>query len=256
MDANPQYCGRSALAESARQTFPGWQEGDARAAYRASVAMLIAFVAPRAVAAEAASARRRRASIAPAVAGDGTVARDPLLRWPRGRRQTGEPSLREMIGQMILVGFPGTRPQEEWPARIIAMIHEGRIGGVILFAPTSSRRPRCGRSTSPSAAPAAACAPFICIDQEGGAIQRLTRAKGFVGLPGAAQMARMSLDKAYELDVRSARGTCRSRLQRQFRPGRRSQRQPRQSRDRPARPELRSRPGSGDRLCAAIHRRP
>ena len=110
-----------------------------------------------------------------------------------------------MIGQMILVGFPGTRPKEDWPLRIREMIHDGRIGGVVLFssnvvAPSQVRALNAALS---SANPG--LRPFICIDQEGGAIQRLTRAKGFVGLPAAARMARMSLDKAYELDVRAAK---------------------------------------------------
>ena len=70
--------------------------------------------------------------------------------------------------------------------------------------PTSSRLPRFGRSTPPSPPRIPGFAPFICIDQEGGAIQRLTKAKGFVGLPGAARIARMGLDKAYELDTRAA----------------------------------------------------
>ncbi len=139
-------------------------------------------------------------SIHPAMSAAGE--RPPRL--PRDPRNS-EPSLRRMIGQMILVGFPGTRPDEDWPLRIRQMIHDGRVGGVVLFS-TNIVAPSQVRALNASLQSANAdLPPFICIDQEGGAIQRLTKAKGFVGLPGAAAVARMSLDQAYALDTRAAR---------------------------------------------------
>jgi hypothetical protein len=41
--------------------------------------------------------------------------------------------LRAMIGQMLVIGFPGTSVQEEWPARVAEMIGKGEIGGVLLL---------------------------------------------------------------------------------------------------------------------------
>ena len=42
--------------------------------------------------------------------------------------------LSRKIGQMLVIGFPGTRPQDPGPAKVAAMVAAGEIGGVILFA--------------------------------------------------------------------------------------------------------------------------
>src|SRR5437870_4329954 len=67
------------------------------------------------------------ASLAPGLGVDDGL---PALRQGNG---PGGPSLPEMIGQMLLVSFPGTRPEEAAPARVVAMIRDGRIGGVVLL---------------------------------------------------------------------------------------------------------------------------
>jgi beta-N-acetylhexosaminidase len=117
----------------------------------------------------------------------------------------GEPPLQAMIGQMILVGFPGTKPQDAWPARIVKLIHDSRIGGVVLYdynivGPRQVKALNAAFGDAGSELP-----PFICVDQEGGAVQRLSRVKGFAGLPGAARISGLSLEKAYQLDATAAR---------------------------------------------------
>lgn len=107
--------------------------------------------------------------------------------------------LRALIGPMILIGFPGTKPAEEWPTRVTKMIREGEIGGVILFP---------GNIVDPSQLKALNAAliragggspPFIAIDQEGGLIQRLTPARGFIGTPSAQKIAAMDEAAAFRL---------------------------------------------------------
>jgi beta-N-acetylhexosaminidase len=117
----------------------------------------------------------------------------------------GEPPLQAMIGQMILIGFPGTKPQDAWPARIVKLIHDSRIGGVVLYdynivGPRQVKALNAAFGDAGSELP-----PFICVDQEGGAVQRLSRVKGFAGLPGAARISGLSLDKAYQFDAAAAR---------------------------------------------------
>jgi beta-N-acetylhexosaminidase len=131
-------------------------------------------------------------------------AEDPVLRAPR-ENASGKPPLKAMIGQMILIGFPGTRAQDEWPARIVKLIHDGRIGGVVLYDynVVSPRQLKALNAAFNDAG--GELRPFICVDQEGGSVQRLTRAKGFVGLPGAARISGMNPDKAYQLDAGAAR---------------------------------------------------
>jgi beta-N-acetylhexosaminidase len=122
-----------------------------------------------------------------------------------GGGQPGEPSLEAMIGQMILIGFPGTKATEEWPARAARLIHEGRIGGVVLYSFNVVDPPQVKALNAALKDARLDLRPFICVDQEGGLIQRLPETKGFVGLPGAAEISRMTPDQAYLLDARAAR---------------------------------------------------
>ena len=108
------------------------------------------------------------------------------------------------IGQMLLVGFPGTRPDEPWPTRVAAMIGEGRLGGVILFADNIQGPAQLRKLTAALVLAGGADPPFIAVDQEGGSIQRLTRRKGFQPLPSARTMGKKPLCEAYALYLRTA----------------------------------------------------
>ena len=107
--------------------------------------------------------------------------------------------LARRIGEMILIGFPGADPAGEWPARVAGMIRDGRIGGVVLFSENIRSPGELRRLTAALAASGGSRLPFIAIDQEGGQIQRLTRAKGFTRLPSARAVARMDLAAACRL---------------------------------------------------------
>lgn len=112
--------------------------------------------------------------------------------------------LSRKIGQMLLVGFPGTRPNEPWPLRVAGMIAAGQIGGVILFADNVRNPAQLRALTAALARSGGAAPPFIAVDQEGGSIQRLTRRKGFQALPSARTMAKKPLCEAYGLYLRTA----------------------------------------------------
>ena len=163
------------------------------------------MVAPAAFAAGRQVGRSPAATpAAPAAAGNAVAFANEPAR-PRSPSPPIAPSLQAMIGQMILIGFPGTRPEEASTARVIRLINDGHVGGVVLYD-YNIVSPRQVRALNAALGDAGgALRPFICVDQEGGWIQRLTRAKGFVGLPAAARMPGVSLDKAYELDMRAAR---------------------------------------------------
>ena len=105
--------------------------------------------------------------------------------------------LRAMIGQMILIGFPGTKPAEEWPARVIKMIGESEIGGVILFPGNIVDLAQLKALDAALRKAGGATPPFIAVDQEGGLIQRLTPAKGFIGTPSAQKVAATDEAAAY-----------------------------------------------------------
>jgi beta-N-acetylhexosaminidase len=107
------------------------------------------------------------------------------------------PSLRERIGQMLLIGFRGLTADEAAPTR--ALISDGSIGGVILFSvdqPTGGPRnvesPAQLRAlVADLAAVAPARAPLlVAIDQEGGQVARLGPAHGFPPTQSAAELGR------------------------------------------------------------------
>jgi len=105
--------------------------------------------------------------------------------------------LRAMIGQMILIGFPGTKPAEEWPAHVIKMIGASEIGGVILFPGNIVDAPQLKALDAALRKAGGVTPPFIAVDQEGGLIQRLTPAKGFIGTPSALKVAATDEAAAY-----------------------------------------------------------
>ena len=90
------------------------------------------------------------------------------------------PSLEEMIGQLLIVGFYGSRPGERWPSTVRSQLANGQIGGVIFLkynlkgAAGSKALIKSFRDSG------AKYPPLITVDQEGGAVQRLA---GNVGLP-------------------------------------------------------------------------
>ena len=87
-------------------------------------------------------------------------------------------SLEEKIAQMLVVGFHGTTA----PPHIIQWLHEGRIGGVILFA-RNITTPEQVRELTESLHNAARHPILIAIDQEGGTVARLR--EGYTESPGA-----------------------------------------------------------------------
>ena len=112
--------------------------------------------------------------------------------------------LSRKIGQMLMIGFAGTRPEDPWPRKVAAMVGAGTIGGVILFADNIRGPAQVRALTAAFARAGGASPPFIAIDQEGGSIQRLTRRKGFHSLPSARRMASKPLCEAYALYLQTA----------------------------------------------------
>lgn len=99
-------------------------------------------------------------------------------------------NLEQMISQMILVGFSGTKTDEKWVLQIARDIKDEKIGGVILFAknihsPTQLKKLNSFlQQSNPSVYPL-----FIAIDEEGGSVQRLTKENGFHDELGAFELA-------------------------------------------------------------------
>ncbi len=94
-------------------------------------------------------------------------------------------SLRQKIGQMIMVSVPGT----ELSGQKKAMLNAGWIGGVILFNQNIRSKDQVARyvrtlqENSPTPL-------FVAVDQEGGAVRRFREEHGFKNLPSMAALGR------------------------------------------------------------------
>lgn len=113
-------------------------------------------------------------------------------------------ALKKMIGQMLIIGFPGTAIEQEWPSRVAGMIAKGEIGGIILLSHNIESPGQLRKLTGDFVKAGRSLEPFIAVDQEGGAVQRLTRYKGFQGLPSAQSVALGNAGTAFELYTRQA----------------------------------------------------
>lgn len=109
------------------------------------------------------------------------------------------PSLETMVGQMIMVGVGGSKPNDKWVKQLGVDIKKGRVGGVILFGNNIENPQRLKKLTSFLSSVKTEQPLFIAIDQEGGKVQRLNEKKGFHSYPSAFEMSRSkTLLECYE----------------------------------------------------------
>jgi len=97
------------------------------------------------------------------------------------------PTIEQMAGQMIVVGFQGKSMAET--AALREEIAKGEVGGVMYLKTnvTDLKTVRAMNASFLAANPE--LPPFITLDQEGGRVERLTREVGFPETPSAAEVA-------------------------------------------------------------------
>lgn len=101
----------------------------------------------------------------------------------------GAATIEQMAGQMIVVGFQGDDADD---ASVIALREElaaGRLGGVMLLKTNVKSLPAVAEMNAAFRAASPDLPPLITLDQEGGAVERLTRDVGFTEIPSAASIA-------------------------------------------------------------------
>ncbi len=98
--------------------------------------------------------------------------------------------LGEMVGQMIMVGFPGDDETDEGVKAVRAQLNQGTVGGVVLFPENIRSRTQVKNLIAFLRNARSNPRPFIAVDQEGGAVQRLRPWNGFKSFPAAADVAR------------------------------------------------------------------
>lgn len=109
-------------------------------------------------------------------------------------------TLEEMAGQMIVIGFEGTAASDASVAAIKAELAAGRLGGVMYLKKNVASLDAVRAMNEAFIAASPQLPPFITLDQEGGAVERLTEAVGFTEIPNAATIAQRN-DPAAAKDI-------------------------------------------------------
>jgi beta-N-acetylhexosaminidase len=101
----------------------------------------------------------------------------------------GAQTLEQMAGQMIVVGFQGDDASDKSVKAATAEIAAGMLGGVMYLKANVKSLKAVEAMNEAFRAASPDLPPFITLDQEGGAVERLTSAVGFEELPNAKTVA-------------------------------------------------------------------
>jgi len=107
--------------------------------------------------------------------------------------------IRQMIGQMVLVGFVGNKPDDEGYKIVLDQAAQGRISGV-LYLGRNIRSPKAVKDLNERLQSVSREPLLVAVDQEGGRIERLTKAVGFRESPSAASVAHTMEPDAAEVE--------------------------------------------------------
>lgn len=111
--------------------------------------------------------------------------------------------LSQELGQMIMVGFHGTKVTDPEVQETLQLAREGKIGGVIFFGYNIVSPQQIRKLTS--AFQQAQPGLLIGIDQEGGKVKRLSARNGFQDFPSAKEIAdTLSPAQAYHTYLKMA----------------------------------------------------
>jgi beta-N-acetylhexosaminidase len=98
-------------------------------------------------------------------------------------------SIEQMAGQMIIVGFTGDSVGDAGVKSARAEIADGLLGGVMYLKTNVASLDGVKAMNGAFRAAAPDLPPFLTLDQEGGAVERLTADVGFEEIPNAATIA-------------------------------------------------------------------
>ncbi|MGV8854117.1 MAG: glycoside hydrolase family 3 N-terminal domain-containing protein [Devosia sp.] len=98
-------------------------------------------------------------------------------------------TLEAMAGQMIVVGFAGDSASDPAVVALRADLAASRLGGVMLLKTNIKSLKAVSAMNAAFRAASPALPPLITLDQEGGAVERLTQDVGFTEIPSAINIA-------------------------------------------------------------------
>lgn len=108
-------------------------------------------------------------------------------------------TLEQMAGQMIVVGFQGEDVADAAVVKLRDELAAGRLGGVMLLKINVKSLEAVAAMNAAFRAASPKLLPFITLDQEGGAVERLTKDVGFKEIPNAATVASENSPEQAEL---------------------------------------------------------
>ncbi len=121
---------------------------------------------------------------------------DPAIVWASLPRPLRELSLRQMIGQLLVVSYSGTAPDSAGVAIAEGALRKSEIGGVLTFRHNIESADDT-RAVNKTLSDANALLPaMIAVDQEGGAVMRLRPSEGGPDTPSAADVAEGTVEEA------------------------------------------------------------
>ena len=101
------------------------------------------------------------------------------------------------IGQLIVVGFHGTRPEDAGVQRMLEQVAQGQVGGVALFRYNIESKQQLETLIAAFLAVDTELPLLIGVDQEGGKVQRLSSTNGFSDFHSAKHVANtLSINEA------------------------------------------------------------
>lgn len=115
-------------------------------------------------------------------------------------------SLEEMAGQMIVVGFQGDSASDASVKALADELAAGQLGGVMFLKTNVKSLDAVGAMNAAFRAASPNLVPFLTLDQEGGAVERLTKDVGFKEVPNAATVAKGSVAEAQAIYAGMADG--------------------------------------------------
>ena len=116
----------------------------------------------------------------------------------------GLPPVDEIYGQLLIVGFTGTSPDDDGIRQAHEDLRRGLIGGLIAFERNIVDEPQLAALLAHLRGAPSGYPPFLAVDQEGGAVQRLWRLESLRAPSAARVAADNSLEEARALYGRMA----------------------------------------------------
>jgi beta-N-acetylhexosaminidase len=160
-----------------------------------------------------------------------------------------------MYGQLVIKGFFGQSPRDTSVRQVRHALEKSLIGGVIFFHKNIRNPKQVEALTQYFRQADTPYTPVIAVDEEGGAVERLNRRKGFTYTPGHWRMQqRNDLQKARTRYDGMAAELAKGGLQHQLRAGGGPQAQPQQSDHRAQAPLVRQPPTIRGALCLRLYR--